>query len=302
MLKIKNNNIFISRGETFALDFESWCDNGEPFILPPLPGMGLGTISKHTEVDGVHVYTFYTPLKPYEFNSDSTTLRIDCEKPGGSVTLVILKGDQISVQNIDMPADSVGYVVDKDAVILEIRSTHKIIGLVTKLFNIKEGDYTSILALTVRASTYDSIVCEKYLNLASGNMNFGKTNYIPFGFGKFTSQEIQDTSDMLNDQYWAQDKYAAGELYLMRDSNGYFRELFIEKPGYVGTSLYKFAVSIPFMPQDTINLEPKDYTYDIILYQGKLSNTEEGFPLEKVVWKRELLGPHIFQIGDSHNV
>ena len=311
MLKINNNDINLTRGETVSLNFKIWNSDGTPFILPPVPNKLLLNIAKYNQLENHEFYEFYTPFK---IISDTSSVVLDFATDSD--------GDYIDVFTIDKSYMHKYYrllIKDKRATI-QIDTNEMITGIRVYGCKLNEFSYlsgtavhsfvttevlTSVLALTVRASNYDDIVMTKYLNLCGNTMQDGKTDYMPFGWNKFTTQDILESDSEINLEAAMIENYLNnGTLQVGKVDNNYYH-LVVHKDGTCKLAGYAFDINIAILYEDTKDLEAKEYTYDLIAYQGTIKDVsvfdENVFPFKQISWKCELISPHDYTIGDSHN-
>lgn len=167
----------------------------------------------------------------------------------------------------------------------------------------------AILAFTVKTAVYGEIVIEKYMDLEDAPMYDGETDFSKGGYHKFTSQVIEDTEEVST----VIDN--PGKVYKLKSDQDFTYSTSITlEDGTTKVARYSFEVSIPIEYEDTADLEPKEYVYDLILYFGYLRDEEikslegktyrfvSGFPLKTVTAKFPLITLHKFIIGDSNNV
>jgi len=177
-------------------------------------------------------------------------------------------------------------------------------------------DLVCMMAFTIRSGTYDDIVATKYLDITNSNIVINKViDYSAKGFNKFSTQDITevDTLDDVEDYFGyvvpieaptdEQIEHRYTVVKCKADNQYYFWVSPTIDPednnGVIG--LYYFDINIPFLFNDTANLEAKEYIYDLIAYIGCKKTVEEDFPLETVYWKKELITPHKFVLEDSNN-
>lgn len=298
MLKVINNDIYLNRGEAAALNFKLWNMDGTPFVLPPLPTVrSLHSIAKVT-YDPVQDIVFTVPFK---IGEQGFTLDIKLTEERPVKILFWLKGAAseyyesreaetdfecrfehgVGIQRITVygnTIDSMSYELDGQTIVLTE----------------KEFGVASVLALTVRSSTYDKVVMTKFLNMCAPPIFNGVLDQAPYGWNKFAS--VRPASE---------DMSFFGKYHVLELNGNYYHILKTEH-GFSQTP-YEFEIVVPLLPEDTQDLEASDYTYDLIAYHGTIKNAEvfdelnNDFPLEKILWKKELIVPHKFIIGDSHN-
>ena len=325
---VKNNDIYLTRGENGTVTVSIWNSDGTPFILPqptqyrwPL----LAFASKRTITNG-EIYEFHTPMF-FEQNPDvsnspwwnciiqlkdlSENFRIIADAYGwghtggtayhmtgtaGSPTIRLRLPASEGLARITIYGAKLDAIIDsyKDGTASGIRGV---------AYEVESEKPVSCLAFTVRAANYDKVVLTKYLNLMCAPMINGKTDYSPFGWNKFYNQEIvkYDTldealADLLERRPDSKD--------IVADVDGKFYQLVYTVDGF-GLQPYEFSMTIPLLYEDTKDLEAGEYVYDVIAYQGIITDerayTENIFPYSKVLWKKELVMPHKFIIGDSNN-
>jgi hypothetical protein len=167
----------------------------------------------------------------------------------------------------------------------------------------------AILAFTVKTAVYGDTVIEKYMDLEDTPMYDGESDISKGGYHKFISQVIESTdavSTIIDNP---------GKVYKLKSGQDFtYSTLITLEDGTTKVVRYSFDVSIPIEYEDTADLEPKEYVYDLILYFGELSNAEltslqndryifvKGFPLKTVTAKVPLITVHKFIVGDSNNV
>ena len=167
----------------------------------------------------------------------------------------------------------------------------------------------AILAFTVKTAVYGDTVIEKYMDLEDTPMYDGESDISKGGYHKFISQVIENTdavSTIIDNP---------GKVYKLKSGQDFtYSTLIVLEDGTTKVVKYSFDVSIPIEYEDTADLEPKEYVYDLILYFGELSNAEltslqndryifvKGFPLKTVTAKVPLITVHKFIVGDSNNV
>lgn len=168
-------------------------------------------------------------------------------------------------------------------------------------------DY-AILAFTVSTGTNGEIVLEKYYDLEAPPMYNGKTDYTPGGYHKFTQIAIEEfvASSALEDA-------AAGKFKVYKDSKtGGFVHVITNKDGEFEIVPYEFRLVLSIEHSDTVNLNPKEYLYDLTAYFGELTKAEidamdsgeqlPGFPLKRIAIKDVFIKTQNFVLEDSNNV
>ena len=168
-------------------------------------------------------------------------------------------------------------------------------------------DMWPVIAFTVRSGAYDSVIFALYFNMKSNPVINGQTDY--GGWTKYTSQVIKETGKTTLDLSTAQADLPEHFVYHSVTSEGvdiYQQGLTNESGEIVDIVPYEFNFTIPIDHDVTKDIEAKDYIYDLILYygiprEGILDPKLEGFPLENIIYKKELIAPHKFTIGDTNN-
>lgn len=291
MLKIKNNNIYMNRGENVAPAFKIWKPDGTPFILPSVirdnEVLPLQAFCVSSTTLDYYEYTFFNPFY------------------GDSIVIDLYDYGEVIINN---EFGEAGEAILYEGILKKIVSTVPIKcirhGSITLEPRIDAG-LTSCIALTVRAGMYDDIVLCKTLNSFSCITKNGKTDYTFGGLNRFDYDIINvptnNVSDVLTALRQQPNKIACqnGAYYILAitGSSG-------ATPVY-DLMPYEFSVTVPIDYKDTSNLEAKVYTYDVIAYQGiagnKLYETDDTVDFKDIVWKKELVDPHMFIIGDSNN-
>lgn len=292
MLKVQNNDVYISRGHTGGLDIQHWNLDGTPFILPPVPKKSIHSIA-HITFDGyAYHYNFFEAIAFTKIEFTKNIDYIDIYNIDGHVRKRI-SGN--SCENIEKCG---AIVVPDGARIKHAKFTNEI-----AVGEVCDKGILSVASLNVKVGT--TIKLQLYANLTDAISSNGVTDRTFFGFNKFTSYDIVDSEDTTFLLKELQDKLAAENNCLGRVDNDFYQLAAVDKDYYVEQKLlpYKFAFTIPLLFDYISEIAPQEYTYDIIVYQGipKDIITDE-FPLETVLWKSELLTPHKFIIGDSNNV
>lgn len=318
MLKVKNNDIYFNRGETCALQFEVWNEDGTPFVLPPIENSLLNIATKivHDSEDYCEEWRFYTPIydrygedSGHGFTFEFTDIAEDAD-----MQVHFVKNGVNSVTSVQfgMQSSPIVQVINEKAEITAVLVNHaKLIrfGIGSNISVTAREDKTmaSVLALTVRASEYDDIVLTKYINLNGAAVYDGVLDRSPFGYNKFDTAKI--LPNLLEDMYGdMQNDIDHGTVCVYHDSaensSGFYTLVQATADHYV-LKPYKFSGIVPFVHEDTAGLGAGEYTYDLICYQGLIKNHEvylnDEFPFEKVFWKKEIIPPHKFIIGDSNN-
>ena len=314
MIRIRNNTISVDRGEVGALKFEIWNKDGTPFILPPVPDKSILNIAKKVKTFTGEVYNFFTPLQLIKLEQDNSMKPVSITintKGEGSVNIGLLSIDGISSTNKIITQDNkVTYTIPLYTMIKSIEFIACTLESIEYIIDDRQyiiysdNKLFSLCALTIRAANYDKIVTAKYLNLHSSIMQNGKTDYTLYGWNKFTTQDILESDTVENLLIALMEKYKSGIIQVGKVGESYYH-LTIDKQLVFALKPYIFEFSIPLSYEDTCNLEPGEYTYDLIAYQGEIKGPEiydsDEFPLKMVYWKKELIGPHKSIIGDSHN-
>jgi len=181
---------------------------------------------------------------------------------------------------------------------------------------------SAFLAFTVRSSEYNIICIEKYLNVKTPISYNSYLDYSINGYAKFSTQEITECVDetAINTYFG----YSLGDddkNEVIGNATQLLNRLTVAKNTTTGVYycwcsndsatgnaqsdngrpvVYSFELSIALAHLDTANLDIKGYSYDLIAYIGKPTNTTT-FPLSEVYWKKELITPHVFKMEDSNN-
>ena len=304
MLKVINNDIYLNRGEAIALNFKLWNTDGTPFILPPLPSViNLRNIAKVTQqFSGFVDILFNTPLR---LSDSYEVMSIDILGPA---TVHVEIGDKINRYDmmqesgtvyIELRGEAIKRITVDSAVKNPFKSIrYSISGQETTVLTLDADGVASVLALTIRASTYDKIVMTKFLNMCAPPVFNGVVDNAPYGWNKFASNRSDSVESLEEAKYGR---------YIVEESDGnYFHVVLCADHTYQKIP-YEFEIVVPLLPSDTQDLEAGDYTYDLIAYHGKVKDASAfdelstDFPLDKILWKKELIAPHKFIIGDSHN-
>lgn len=297
MLKVINNDIYFNRGEAVALDFKIWNTDGTPFVLPPLGSVrnlrSIATVEKNA------VY-FYEPFFIGVGNT-AKEVYVYSRDNDGVIRLFLADGDGLDV-------------VEGENLVSTNRPISYIYGNVEMIAWYETDDYAhtmrpdsglvSAVVLTVRSSTYDKVVLTKVLNMCAPTVWARKVDSAPFGWNKFASEKVTDAAQ-------GYEEATQGIHRIFRydsNPNAYFHSLIKRGENFsIYDEPYEFELEIPILPQDTQDLQAGEYTYDLIAYQGEVKGPEvfaedyTEFPFKLVHWKKELIAPHKFVIGDSHN-
>lgn len=315
---VKNNDIYLTRGENGTVNVVAWNSDGTPFVVPPLPSYHrpLLALAERTELENGERYRFYSPLTflqnpdVEELSWYNCEIELKDETVGAEVRAFTYELGQThgSVKTGTMLRIS----GNEGLVELEIRGA-KLVALHAfykeAIDNVTGVTYDAVsdapvtcLAFTVRAANYDKIVLTKYLNLLGPTMRDGETDYSPLGWNKFGEQLpiSYDTLDEAFDDLTSR-RYTK-EAVAQVDNK--FYHLALTSSG-LELQPYEFGLTIPLMHEDTKDLEAGEYVYDIIAYQGIITSEaaykENVFPYSEVLWKKEIVSPHKFVIGDSNN-
>lgn len=319
MLKTKNNDIYISRGETGSLNFKIWNSDGTPFMLPLSTKQGykiahlIDNIAEVNKSGNYVQYTFMVPMLLPDYGTISISGKTTGPNAYINTTVEDTAGNRRTFT---------GNVVDYGDCKFLVSIYCKNVSIST--IGIKAGsiahtlictDYnsvpTSILALTVRAGHYDDILFTKYINLHGPMMYGNESDHIAGGWNKFTSYDMVQVSDPMYGLSALIPDYQNGDIKLAyikySDGTTDYMQLFAASDGEYYQVPYAFEFSIPLESKDT-DIDAREYTYDLIAYQGYVKDSEvfdiedTRFPLKEILWKKELISPHKFVIGDSHNV
>lgn len=327
---VRNNNIYINRGETGSIDLEVWYTDGTPYVLPVVKDKGLLSIAahsknaRHADVIFDDYYTFFTPVYPHTIDSYGSVVS------EGELVINATDGAQCIAFGEDMygaPITSAQAALNGTAVIESNDITWYAIGIyggkiksVSFVFGGRTEVYTndydkaviSILALTVRSAETDAIVLTKYLNLSSSVIYDGEFDNSQSGWNKFTNQKPVHIDALTPEAMAARLLDEKIEVFEFR--GGYIHSILKEFYGDDGNKFYayahgvpyKFTLSIPIEHEDTAHLHGSEYTYDIICYQGLITDESAfdnmEYPFKRVLYKKELIPPHRFIIGGSNNV
>ena len=172
---------------------------------------------------------------------------------------------------------------------------------------IERTDYAA-LAFTVTTGINGDIVLEKYYDLEAPPMYNGKTDYTPGGYHKFTQIKIEEYVASA-----ALDDYNAGRFKVYKDpATGAFVHIIKNKDGELEVAPYEFKLTLSFGHSDTVNLNAKEYLYDIAVYFGELTDDEIamidsddvvlGFPFKQVSAKEVFIKTQKLVLEDSSNV
>ena len=296
MLRVKNNNVYMTRGSTNGLDINHWNSDGTPFVLPPVDRVSIHAIA-NIWFDG---YSYH-----YDFFRMIDVAKIKFTK---------------HIQYVDVyeGQEHRWYEVDNDTITINEYVTNIIVPEGVRIESIEYTDYVTkqtvyddgiltVAVLDIRAGTYDSLVTQIYMNLMDLISSNGFTDLSDFGFNKFNTYYIADAQETTRLLEALEQNYEEnGWISIGRVGNNFYHLATILKDGTKSYKLlpYQFAFTIPLAYSDTAHLGAKEYTYDVIVYQGIPKDTTAAvgdFPLKEVTWKYELIAPHKFIIGDSHN-
>lgn len=294
MARMKNNDIYISRGETAALNFRIWNDDGTPFILPPVhQDLDLRLL---TESSKGH-YTFHCPIFV-----KSIVVLLNSTDTNKQIFVFVKKGEQVTTI-----ATHHGGKAIIDGVITQISVENETIKQIqcelddNKQVTIQTTGIATVLALTIRAGMYDRIMTQKLINGSAAITQGGKTDYTFGGLNKFTTNEILEKPSISELKLALEEQYPS-VIQVGKVGDNYYHLMHL-KDGTFELMPYEFNISIPLEYTDT-DFEAGGYTYDLIAYNGKAS--QELFDNDQLLfnstyWKKELVKPHKFIIGDSHN-
>lgn len=303
MLKVKNNDIYLTRGENAVLPIKIWNSDGTPFVIPADSCMEF-SLKAFADI-GFNYVAFYTPIAciqmTLKFNKRATSGKIIC----------IMNGEEDS---FDFDGEEVSLSFENMCFVTSIRFNDAELESVifaepdSWIERTLRNDITEIstIVFTVRSSLYDSIVLQKIINTHGAITQDGATDYIFGGWNKFTSNTIYIENNSLSNLYDKLiEEHENGVIRLGKFKDNYYH-LVRSKSGSYDIKPYEFSITIPIEHIDTANLEAKGYTYDIIAYKGEAN--EKLFDdlcnclgYDKIYWKRELIPPHNFTIGDSNN-
>lgn len=321
MLQIKNNDIYLAKGETCGLVFRAFTESGKPFVIPDVPRKSLLNFAKLKQYENSQIYEFYTPFSIMTPDVDNITMTFYTDKPG-AIKLVTVDSDNLLAETeFNVPSDHANIVLDTTKRLLSIECTNcnlrELAWVVNEVYHSYvtevENTVTSVLAFTVRAAdtihTNDmtsgtNIVFAKYLNMHSGIMQDGETDYIVGGWNKFTSQVPLESDNIEKALELLRSQFADGHIRICKIGNGYYH-LSLDIQNMFKIKPYEFSVEIPILHDDTANLVGNEYTYDLVMYQGFIKDLsvfdEDVFPFKKVLYKEELVSPHKFVLEVSNN-
>ena len=276
-MKIVNKNMYISRGQVDGFVASDWNKTGEPVILPPTTKKSIHAIANITAVNNEYRYNFFvdTVFSEIEFSKHVNSIYV---YNGGEGQKVVVNGERIS----NVKAEAIA--LTDDAYIKRIAFDNK---------EVHDDGVLAIGVFTIRAGEYDSIINQIAMNL----MDHMLDDNTVFGFNKFTDYNIvtaENTTDLALDMI---ELYRQGNIRVGRVGNNFYHL------NHNNDLLpYSFEFVVPLTYDDT-NFDARQYTYDITVYQGipkRIINSHE-FPLDTITWKLQLVAPHKFTIGDSHN-
>jgi hypothetical protein len=285
MLKIKNGNIFVTKGQSATVSLKIWNEDGTPFILP----FGTGKASLHAyaecaQSDGKYFYSFYNPIKDGTFKFESSGT-VSYTTPSGTRTVA-------------------GVSVEISEIVTHLMSDTPLVSITfsTSPLEILADSYdATVVVFAVYAGSSNSVVLRKILNMNSYMTTASVTDYSAGGWNKFTKDAVTEVTDY--DQVYSALTAAAneGEVIVVKNNDKYYH-LSNTKAG-MQIGVYNFALVVPLDSSDTDRLESRNYTYDVAVYKGiskelfenDIPNFESGY------WKKQLVVPHTFTIGDSQN-
>lgn len=300
MLKVKNGNIYLNRGESASLKFSIWNTDGSPFRMPAMSNdICLRALCDITERSDEYVYSFHQPL----FVMDEAGITITLESAGtASVYMKTLTDNTHSVEYHGSDTYTVTAALNR---IVKIVTNKKIRSIKYNTANrlITDNFQLPALVFTVRAGKYDDIVLCKVLNMYSYITQNGITDYTLGGWSKFTTSQILERGSFvdLNEALRSDPLYGRSRLGKVGDN---YYHVAMEKTGSTILKPYSFDIILPLDSKDTENLEPKEYTYDLIAYYGYVDSVifnNDAALYTDIQWKKELVKPHKFIIGDSNN-
>ena len=290
MLKIVNNDIYINRGESVALTIKVWNNDGTPFIMPPVNTASIKAIAQVTEGE-LYEYLFYCPIiNPY------------------GVHIEVPLGTDISVFNDTQTENYTGSAlvtisINKIVTTKPIRCLYIYTNTAkTQYIEFDDSNNIATCALTVKAGLYDNIVLTKVLNMHAAVSYGGETDYFPNGFSKFTTYDIYQASALSTVSTELIRLAKNGIFKLGKYQNTYYHAV-LKKDGTFDIAPYEFNIVIPLHSKDT-NMDAKEYVYDFAAYLGNADDamfTSDDLVYKDVAYKRQLISPHKFVIGDSNN-
>ena len=287
MLKIKNGNIFINRGQSAAIGLEIWNEDGTPFILPF--GSGIASLKAYAaceSIAGSYTYIFHNPIKDgiFEF---SKTGKIDFH----------LYGDTTVTQDSSSRCEIDGIVTKITSSVPLSSITFGVPQAPIKI--LADSDEASVVVFSVYAGSDNSVVLRKILNMNSYMMSDNNTDYSAGGWNKFTSTEVI-VADDLNEALQSAVNNGESIVVKLSDTDNYYQ--YINTKNGPALAPYSFAFTIPLNSGDTESLPARNYTYDVVAYKGTAAGAlfeNDELLFRKGYWKKELVKPHIFTIGDS---
>ena len=301
MLKVKNNDIYLSRGENTTLPITICNGDGTPFVFPANSNKSF---SLKVFASGSSYIRFYTPIScksiSMEFDKVVSNGELITTWQGGTSAPSAFSGQAVTVKFDD--AVFLLSIYCGDAVLQ--RAVISLPNGYSITLHNQEIDI-STLVFTVRDNEYGRVVLQKILNMHSAITQNRKTDYTFGGWCKFNTNEILHVDKLEDIAEVLYAKYNLG-IHCLAESGGKYYHLIIDKTGMLSVELYEFSISIPITHADTAKLESKGYTYDLIAYQGIADDSifDDGcdtLGYKDIYWKRELITPHNFTIGDSHN-
>lgn len=292
MLKIKNGNIFLTRGQNASINFKIWNEDGTPVILPRSSNtVSLKAYAVHKVVENKHIYLFYNPIKDGTFKFTEKAY-------------VIYTVSHPNNQILTDSTDDDGYITF-DGFVSKIESTAPIdsisFGFTPYIIDANSNEAT-IVVFSVYAGSSNSVVLQKILNMNSYMTINGVTDYSAGGWNKFTTAKITKVDSQDEIFSVLSEAMNSGELIVVQHEDMYY-QLMNTKTG-LDIGAYDFSLSVPLDSSDTDTLQPRNYTYDVTVYKGVVAGElfeKDELLFEKGYWKRQLVSPHTFTIGDSQN-
>lgn len=310
-MKLINNDIHITRGETCAINLEVWNADGSPFILPSVYIRLLQAIASVSTENNHTTYTFYVPYDTknvYAATGSSSTIKFRLSGPG-SVAIKYIASTGVEATQTIYPTEENEYTANFQVhwpYILSVTVSASLEEMIHGPFmyttDISKA-MVSALAFTVRAAERDTVVLQKYANLHTNIMVNGETDQTVYGWNKFTSNNIlrAETEDQVLEQL--NNAYTRGEIALCQHGNDYY-QLWLRN-SQISDKLYKFAMTLPLLFEDTSELHNGEYKYDVVIYQGYINSLERfndnEFPYSEVIWKKSIIAPHKFIVTETNN-
>lgn len=278
--------MYLTRGQSSTVGLKIWNEDGTPFILPPgICKASLKAYAECTRSDNKYFYSFYNPIKDGTFKFERAGI-VSYTSITGTGTINTVGSSKIEGIITHLMSDTPLASITFDLSPIEI---------------IADSDQATVLVFAVYAGSSDSVVLRKILNMNSYITTNGVTDYSPGGWNKFTKETVIEVDSYDRIYLTLSEAANNGDIIVVKFEDKYYHlantkdDLQIEP--------YDFALSIPLDSEDTDSLESRNYTYDIAAYKGIAKDLFENDTLsfEKGYWKKQLIIPHTFTIGDSQN-